>query len=238
MKNISNMLGRGNLTVRERYLLLIDNDIKKTKTGKEVLTEAEKSALENWKASTNEEAKAWNQLNEGWRLGGRIDLEAEFAYKDAQIAYMSQKPIIIGMLFYPLQRRANLYLNNLERIKKVTIEEAWEIARKQKEIKLKEGVDFDYAVYQLALELLGDKDHTRMEELYPEVEYDHQYLDQEEVIAHLYGDQKELSEEAKDKLAELVAEQSYNHFAKEFIKHSKLVCVVIGQKAICPFGIH
>lgn len=225
------MLGRGNLTVKERYLLLIHNDIQKTKTGKDVLTEADKSALENWKASTNEEARAWNQLNEGWKLGGRMDLEAEFAYKDAQIAYMSQKPMIIGMLFYPLQRRANLYLHNLERIKKVTIEEAGEIAMKQKEIKLKEGVDFDYAVYQLAFELLGDKDHERMEELYPEVEYDHQYLDQEEVIAHLYEDQKELSEKAKDKLAELVAEQSYNKFAKEYQLFHYFACIPLLEVA-------
>ncbi len=225
------MLGRGNLTVKERYLLLIHNDIQKTKTGKDVLTEADKSALENWKASTNEEAREWNQLNDGWKLGGRMDLEAEFTYKDAQVAYLSQKPIIIGMLFYPLQRRADLYLQNLERIKKVTVEEAGEIARKQKEIKLKEGVDFDYAVYQLAFEFLDDKDRERMEGLYPEVEYDHQYLDQEEVIAHLYEDQKELSEKAKDKLAELVAEQSYNHFAKEYQLFHYFACIPLLEVA-------
>ncbi|OGN14347.1 MAG: hypothetical protein A3J47_01925 [Candidatus Yanofskybacteria bacterium RIFCSPHIGHO2_02_FULL_43_22] len=231
MKNISNMLGRGNLTVREKFLLLIHNDVQKAKTGKEVLTEADKAALENWTAKTNEEAREWNQLNAGWKLGGRMDLEAEFAYKDAQVAYLSQKPVMLEMLFYPLNQRTGLYLKNLEQIKKVTMEEAAEIARRQKEVKLKEGLDFDYAVYQLAFELLDDKNRERMTELYPDIETDHQYLDQEEIIAHLYGGQKELDEKAKEKIAELVAEQSYNKFAEEYQLFHYFACIPILEVA-------
>ncbi|KKT81777.1 MAG: hypothetical protein UW79_C0015G0016 [Candidatus Yanofskybacteria bacterium GW2011_GWA2_44_9] len=231
MKNISNMLGRGNLTPKERYLLLIHNDVQKLKTGKEALTSADKEALESWRAQTNEEAREWNQLNEGWKLSGRMDLEAEFAFKDAQVAYLSQKPIMIEMIFYSSQRQANLYIKNLERIKKVTIEGAAEIAKKQKEAKLKEGLDFDYVVYRLAFELLEDKDRKQMKELYPDIETDHQYLDQEEVIAHLYNGKKELSEEAKDKLAELVAEQSYNKFAEEYQFFHYFACIPILEVA-------
>ena len=92
-KNITNLLGRGNLTPREKFLLLIHNDIQRTKTGKDVLTAADKEALENWHAKTNEEAREWNQLNEGWKLSGRMDIEAELHFKDAQVAHLSQLPI-------------------------------------------------------------------------------------------------------------------------------------------------
>ncbi len=231
MKNISNILGRGNLTPRERYLLLIHNDIQRTKTGKEVLTEADKAALENWKSTTNEEAREWNQLNAGWKLSGRMDIEAEFVYQDARAAYLAQKPILLEMVMYSLNRQANLHLKNLDRIKKVSMEQAVEIARKQKDIKLKEGLDFDYAVYQLAFELLSAEDQEEMNDLYPDIETDHQYLDQEEIIAHLFDGKKELSEEAKDKLAALVAEQSYNKFAKEYQLFHYFACIPLLEVA-------
>lgn len=230
-KNITNLLARGNLTPREKFLLLIHNDIQRAKTGKEALTEADKAALENWRASTNEEAREWNQLNEGWRLSGRMTLEAELHYKDGQVAYLSQLPIILNFIMYPADRRAGFCIENLKHIKKVTIEQAVEIARKQKEIKIKEGMDYDYAVYQLAFEFLDPEDRKRLNELYEDIEFDHQYLDQEEIIANLYGGKDELSEEAKEKLADLVAEQSYNRFAKEYQLFHYFACIPLLEAA-------
>ncbi len=225
MKSIANMLSRGNLTPREKFLLLIHNDIQRMKIGKEALTPADKMALESWSAKTNEEAREWNQLNEGWKFSGRMDLEVEIFFKDAQVAYLSETPIALSLLLYPAYRRMGFAIEGLERIKKVTIDEAIKITQKQKEIKLKEGLDFDYAVYRMAFELLTPEDRKRMNELYEEVEYEHQYLDQEEIIAKLYGGKKELSYEAKDTLAELVAEQSYNKFAKESQLFHYFACI-------------
>ncbi len=74
------MLSRGNLTPRERYILLIQNDVERAKTGKEILTEADKAALENWKAKEDWEAHEWNRLNEGWKYTGRMEIEAELSY--------------------------------------------------------------------------------------------------------------------------------------------------------------
>ncbi|MGC9602915.1 MAG: hypothetical protein ABSF47_00345 [Minisyncoccia bacterium] len=232
MKNILNILSReNNLTPREKFLLLVKNDTQKAKTGKDMLTEADKEALENWHAKTSEEAREWNQLNEGWKYGGRMDIEAEFAYKDAQVAYLSQLPIIVDLLYYPGDRRMGSCIDGLKRLKKVTIDEAVAIAQKQKAAKLSEGLDFEYAVYQLAFELLSDDDKKSMKALYEDVEFDHQYLDQEEIIAHLYHGRKTLSREAKEKLAELVAEQSYNGFAKEYQLFHYFACIPVLEVA-------
>ena len=230
-KNISNLLAHGNLTPREKFLLLIHNDIQRTKTGKEALTPADKEALENWRAKTNEEAHEWNQLNEGWKFGGRMDLEAEIYFKDAQVAYLSASPITLNLLFYPAYRRMGFAIESLKHVKKVTIDQAIEIAQKQKGEKLNEGMDLDYAVYQLAFELLDSEDRKRLNELYGDIEYDHQYLDQEEIIANLYGKKNGLSDEAKDTLADLVAEQSYNKFAKEYQLFHYFACIPLVEVA-------
>jgi hypothetical protein len=231
MKSIANMLSRGNLTPREKFLLLIHNDLQRMKTGKEALTPADKAALENWSAKTNEEAREWNQLNEGWKFGGRLDLEVEIYFKDAQVAYLSEMPVALSLLLYPAHRRMGFAIESLVNIKKVSAPSAAEIVRKQREAKLREGLDFDYAVYQLSFELLATEDRKRLNELYEEVEYDHQYLDQEEIIAHLYGKKNELSDEAKDTLADLVAEQSYNKFANEYQLFHYFACIPLMEIA-------
>lgn len=225
MKNLSILLNRGNLTPRERYLMLIQNDVNRARTGKDILTKADQDALENWKAQNNWEAEEWNKLNDAWKHTGRMEIEAELIYKDAQVAYMTQLPTILKLLYYPTFYRMGKNIKTLENIKCVTIDEAVNIVAKQKAVKLKDGMDFDYAVYQLAFELLDETDRKRMKELYEDIETEHQYLDQEEVIANLLGGKTVLTQEAKEKLASLVAEHSYNKFAKEYQLYHYFACI-------------
>lgn len=230
-KNLSTMMRNGNLTAREKFLLLIKNDIHRLKTGEEILTPADKDALENWKAKTDHEAREWNRLNEGWKLTGRMDIEIELLFKDAQVSFLKQFPFLMKFFDYPAFREVGRRINVLNNIKKVTIGEAVEIAKKQRDAKLREGMDFEYAVYRLALELLDPKDRKRLNKLYPDVETDHQYLDQEEVIAKLYGGKDTLAAKAKDTLAALVAERSYNGFAKEYQLFHYYACIPLFEVA-------
>jgi len=231
MKNLSTMLMKGNLTAREKFLMLIQNDVHKIKTGKEVLTPADKDALENWHAKDNVEAREWNRLNEGWKHTGRMGIEVELIYADARVSYLVQTPILMKLLGYPSHQEMVGRIAALQRIKKVTIDEAVAIAGKQRAVKLRNGMDFEYAVYQFAFEHLSADDRKRMNELYPDVEIDHPYLDQEEVIANLYGGAEELSSEAKDKLSILVSEQSYNKFAKEYQLFHYYACIPLLEVA-------
>ena len=232
MKQVtSNMLLKGNLTPTEKFLLLIHDEINKVKTGKEILTPADRDALENWKAQTNSEAHEWNRLNDGFKQTGKMNIEAEFIYKDAQVAYLAELPITTQLLYYPYYREMQGCIKTLKRIKKATVEEAMEVAKKQKEVKLKEGLDFDYAIYQLAFELLTIEDRKRMNELYQDIESDHQYLDQEEVIANLLDGKDTLTQKAKEKLAILIAERSYNKFAKEYQFFHYFACIPIAEIA-------
>ena len=215
-KNITALLQKGNLTPKERYLVLIQNDIINATTGKEPLTEADKKALSNWKAKTDSEAREWNKYNEGWKLSGRAGIEAEMIYWQIRAEHFRKFFINMHLTFYPFYRDARKLIESLEKIAVVDINEALKITNKQREQKLKDGIDFDYAVYQLAFESLSKELQEDLKLLYDEVEYDTEYLDNEEIIANLLNDKGELSKENKEKLAELVADRAYNSYAKEY----------------------
>jgi len=222
-KNISSLLQRGNLTPKERYLLLIQNDIAKAQTGKEILTEADEQALVNWQAKTSEEAREWNKYNEGWKLGGRAGIEAEMLFMQTLAEIYRKNIVATELAIYPFYREHLNALQALKKIKVVDINEAVAITNKQREQKLKNGIDFDYAIHQLAFESLSDEIRKDILILDEEAEYEPSYLEDEETIANLLNGKKELSKEAKEKYAELVAERSYNNFAKEYQLHGIFV---------------
>ncbi len=229
MKNLHTMLGNGNLTPRERFILLIQNDVRHALTGKEVLTPADKVSLEHWRAHTDAEAREWNQLNDGWRYSGRMGLEAELYFTDAQAAHLQTRHIIMEFIRYPIHREIRKLVEGIKSVKKVSAKEAVEIVEKQRTAKLQEGMDFDYATYRLAFERMSKKDRDQLEELYPDVKTDYQYLDEEEVIANLLQGKDTLTEGAKIQLAELIAARSYNMFAKQPQLFRYFACIPLAE---------
>lgn len=127
-KNISSLLQRGNLTPKERYILLIQNDIaeaqdaiKKEESGdlskikgKGFLSEADKEALVNWTAKSNEEAREWNKYNEGWKLTGRAGIEVEMYYKQTLAEHYRKNIVITELTVYLFYRD---HLNVLQAFK-------------------------------------------------------------------------------------------------------------------------
>jgi hypothetical protein len=218
-KNLSNLLQRGNLTPKQRYLLLIQNDIEKERTGKEILTKADEQALIGWQAKTPAEAREWNKYNEGWKLGGRVGIEAEFVYAETKAEHYRKNIMAIELTIYPFYRERLNALQALKKIKVVDINEAVAITKKQREQKLKDGINFDFAVHQFAFENLSDEIRKDILILDEEAEYEPSYLNDEETIADLFNGKDELTKEAKTKYAELVASRSYNKFAKEYQLH-------------------
>ena len=235
-KNISSLLQRGNLTPRERYILLIQNDIAETQDavkkgiateGKGFLSEADKEALVNWQVKTSEEAREWNKYNEGWKLYGRAGIEAEMIFEQTLAENYRKNIVATELAIYPFYREHLNALKALKKIKVVDINEAVAITKKQREQKLKDGIDFDYATHQLAFESLSDEIRKDILILDEEAEYEPSYLEDEETIANLLDGKTELSKEAKEKYAELVAERSYNNFAKEYQLHGAFASLPI-----------
>ena len=216
-KNISSLLQKGNLTPKERVLLLVANQVSEERDGKSILTEADKHALsEGWTPKDNNEVREYNRFNEGWRLAVFAEMDAQTTFLITKAEHFRKYIITTELNLYPFYRERLNIVERLKNIKVVDIKEAIEITNKQREQKLKNGLDFDYAVYLLAFESLSDDFKKDLKTLYDEVEYEHQYLDQEETIANLLNGKNELTKEAKEKLAELVADKSYNKYAGKY----------------------
>lgn len=232
MRNLTTALQAGELRPKERVLLLVQNDIAKGKTGKEILSAADKHALsEGWKPKDNNEVHEYNKYLEGWRLVGAADIDAQTTFLNAQVSHFRKQPLIFALLQYRFNREMRSSLKRMKETKVVDIKEAIEITEMQKAVKLGNGLDFDYAVYKLAFEMLSAEDRARMNELYLDIEFDHAYLDQEEIIANLLGGKGELSKKNKEKLADLVAERCFNKFANEYQLFHYFACIPIAEVA-------
>lgn len=230
--NISNILKRGNLTPKERVLLMVQNNIKKEREGKEILTEADKHALiEGWTPNNNNEVAEYNRFNNGWIKAGFAELEAQTIFLNTEINYYRTSHIGFSFLYYPAYKIIRESIERLEQIKRVDINEANRIIKLQREQKLKDGIDFEYAVYLLALEFLGEDYLKDLKLLYVQATTDHQYLDQEEIIFNLLNGKDELTKEAKEKLAELVAERAYNSFTKKYQLYHYFACIPLAEVA-------
>ena len=226
-KNISSLLQKGNLTPKQRYLLIIQNDVAKARTGKEILTEADIKGLEGWHAQTNEEAREWNKYNKGWKLSRQAGIDAEFIYAETKAEHFRKNIMATELAIYPFYQECLSALQALKEIKVVDINEAIAITKKQREQKLKDGLDFDYAIYELAFESLSDEIRKDILILDQEAEYEPSYLEDEETIADLLNGKEELTKEAKEKYAELVADRSYNKYAKEYQLHGAFASLPI-----------
>lgn len=241
MKNLTAALKTQGLRPKERVLLLVRNHVAKQQTGKEILTEADKySLVEGWRPENNAQVDEYNRYNGAANLMGNATLDAQTTFLSAKTAHFRKQTIEFKLFHYPLHRKMLAWLKRLMEIKCVTIQEAVKVAEMQKAVKLKDGLDFDYAVYQLAFESLSDEDKKKFIELYPDVESDHAYLDEEEVIANLLDGKNELSEKNKDKLAGLVAEHCYNSYAKEYQLYHYFACIPlaeVGRQILADKGI-
>jgi hypothetical protein len=233
MKKLTTALKTGNLKPKERVMLLFQNDVAKDKTGKEILSPADQHALsKGWRPENNEQAREYNRYIEGWRIAGLAEIDAQTTFLNAQMAHFRKQPLAFSLLLYPCHRKMRMLLKRLEETKRVDIREAMEIVGKQRAVKLQDGLDFEYAVYLLAFESLSDDLRQDLKTLYEEVEYEPQYLDQEEIIANLFNGKNELTKEAKEKLAELVAGNCYNPFAKEYQLYHYFACIPLAEVAL------
>ena len=185
-----------------------------------------------WHPANNHEVKEYNKYLEGWRMVGYAEIDAQTAFLNAQNEHLRKQPLMFSLRTYPYQRQMHSMVERLQDIKCVNASEAAEIAGMQRAVKLKEGLDFEYALYRFAFERISVEDRARLVELYADVETDHQYLDQEEVIANLLAGKDKLTTEAKETLAALVADRCYNSFAREYQFFHYFACIPIKEVAL------
>lgn len=215
MKNLITAFKNGKLTPKERVLLIVHNQIKEETTGKSMLTEAEIHALgQSWTPKDNLEVGEYNRYINGWKTAGFAELDAQTTYLNTHLAFQQEKMFNVNLEIYPMYRDAKRWLKRLGDIKPVTIDEANQIVKRQKQVKLKEGQEYDRAVYDLTIETLDKATREDLELLDGDFGTDPQYLNDEEYLADLFKGKTELTNKDKDELADRIADRAYNKFAK------------------------
>ncbi len=222
IKDFSRLFQKGNLTPKERVLLLIADVVSKEKEDKGLLSEADRYALSGgWTPANNDEVKEYNQFNQGWKYACYAEMDAQTHYLQAKVAYQTMQMMLRDFSYNPIYSEVKRALDELAKIKRVEAKEAIEIINKQRQEKLKRGIYLEQAIYELAFELNDEETKKKLLELYGEAEYERDYLDEEQKLAELYK-KKDL-----EAIAEAVSKKCYNAYAKQYQLFHYYACIPI-----------
>jgi ribosomal protein S16 len=217
MKNINRLLKKTNLKPKERVILFVHNAVKEEQEGKSILSEADKHDLiEGWKPDTNEEAMEYNRYIEGWRTAGFAELDAQTTYLQATNSYLRASKYISYVLY-------NNYAKEGKTIKESMANKAFKsLLEKDKGKKALNlvldylGLELDYTIYLYAFELAGKELQKDLLALYPDAKTERDYLEQQEIIYNLFDGKDKPTQEAKERLAEFIADSCYNKYFDEW----------------------
>ncbi|MBA7498502.1 hypothetical protein ES704_01239 [subsurface metagenome] len=226
MRNFSKLLQRGNLTPKERVLLMMANSVSKRKEGNGFLTEADITALsEGWTPKNNNEVDEFNRYNNSWRLIGYAELDAQSIYLTARTQFLTLGTLLRDFEIYPIYREIRQALDELAKIRRVDAKEAVEIISRQRQEKLKGGYEFTQAIYELTFEFIGKEYQKKLLKLDEEIATERNYLEEEQELAELY--------QAKDfeTIAERMSEICYNRYTKKRLVDTSYACIPLWEVA-------
>ena len=226
MRNFSKLLQRGNLTPKERVLLMMANSVSKRKEGNGFLTEADITALsEGWTPKNNNEVDEFNRYNNSWRLIGYAELDAQSIYLTARTQFLTLGTLLRDFEIYPIYREIRQALDELAKIRRVDAKEAVEIISRQRQEKLKGGYEFTQAIYELTFELIGKEYQKKLLKIDQDIATERNYLEEEQELAELY--------QAKDfeTIAERVSKNFYNPHSKEYMSFATYACIPLWEVA-------
>ena len=217
-KNITSILQKGNIKPSDRVKLLVADMASKERDGKTLLTEADKHALsEGWTPKNNEEVREYNRFNEGWKNVAYAEMDAQTTYLQATNSFLRASKYIS----YTIQK--NRHDLKDKTFKSSIADKAIEgILKKEDEAKALNlvlgylGLELDYTIYLYAFELAGEQLQKDLLALYPDAKTERSYLEQEEIIYNLFNGKDKLTQEAKEKLAELIADECFNKHSGEW----------------------
>ena len=206
MKKLNTLLEKGNLTPKERILLLVHNNVAKNTTGKEILTEADRYAIcDAWKPKDNNEVREYNKYNDCWQLEGSLKLDAQTMYLNAQNALLRASRLVDYAMWTDCKNEGG-YFRKIDL--GVDPDEALKLINNNC------GLVFDQVLYQLTFQNLTEDIRQDILKLCPDAETENQYLDQEEQLTELFNGKYSLTVEAKEKLADSILSAIYNKYAK------------------------
>lgn len=196
MKKISKILQKSNLKPHERIMLMIKNDIHRAHHGEGILSDTDIQAISgSWKAKDNYEVKEYNKYWKVWDLFVKLEMEMQSVFLSTLLRLQDLEKVLILYFFdQDIPKRKALFPNKMsdeeQRIITDTILEHT-------------GLDYDKFIHTQTFLFLPESLQKDMESLHPEVRRDHTYFEEEEQLARILKNKKELSNKDIDELTDL-----------------------------------
>lgn len=216
--NFTSLLQKGNLTPKERSLMIVHDAVALEREGKGFLSDADKYALvEGWHPKDNNEVREYNKYNGGWRTVGYAELDAQTTFLQAQNAFLRACLATSYYLHADYERvmRSDSKLfdwSNLNCEKRPNAKDALDSVLENS------GLQRDYMVYRYAFESMDEGLLQDLLKLYPDVKTESDYLYNELALFELLEGNTVPSDEAKDVIADLIAERAYNEYRAALVE--------------------
>ncbi len=197
MKDLTKIIQKGNLTPRERALLVIRHDAHLLKTGETLLNEADLIALTSWRPQNNYEVEQYNKIMSLWDLYQKLQIDMQTCYLTTQLA-LSRLEHSASMVYYrsdsfkPSRPKFNssLFLEDDAEFRAFFLEHS--------------GYEYDRLVHLCTFYSLPEDIQKDVIRLDPYVTSDHKYFLEEEQIARIIGNKKNLTVENVDTLTKTI----------------------------------
>jgi len=198
MKDLTKILSKGNLTPRERALLVIKNDAHLIKTGKNLLAEADLVTLtKTWKPDNYREAEQYNKYIDLWDMYLKLEIDMQTCYLTTQLALSRLEHI--ATLFYYRKDDPKRHHYDLKTF--ITDEQDAEF---RTFFLQHSGYEHDRLVHLQTFYSLPKDIQQDVLLLDPSVNSDHSYFWAEEQIARVVANKKELSDNDIDLLTKTI----------------------------------
>ena len=198
MKDLTKIIQKGNLTPRERALLVIKHDAHLLKTGETLLSEADLVALTtNWRPLINNEAEHYNKIISLWDLYQKLQIDMQTCYLTTQLA-LSRLEHSASMIYY----RSDSFKSSRPKLNsRLFLEDGAEFRAFFLE---HSGYEYDRLVHICTFYSLTEDLRKDVLRLDPYVTSDHKYFLEEEQIARIIGNKKHVTTGDVDTLTKTI----------------------------------
>jgi hypothetical protein len=198
MKDLTKILSKGNLTPRERALLVIKNDAHFIKTGKHLLAEADLVALtKTWKPDNYREAEQYNKYIDLWDMYLKLEIDMQTCYLTTQLA-LSRLEHIATLFYYRKDDPKRQHYD----LRAVISDE--QDAEFRTFFLQHSGFEYDRLVHLQTFYSLPKDIQKDVLLLDPSVTSDHSYFLAEEQIARIVANKKDLTDTDVDLLTKII----------------------------------
>lgn len=197
MKTLAHLLEKGNLTPRERIMIVIKNSYHLMTTGKHLFDESEMGAVsEQWKTTSNAEVNEYNKYLAFWKSYKHLRIDMQTLFLNTQIENANIEKILT-LFFY------NKEIEKVEELLKARTSATPNPSAKEYILE-NTGIEYRSLIHTYTFMSLPKKVQDDLVLLDEYIKSDYYYLKDEEALAEIIKDKTEIDSDDEKKIVKLI----------------------------------